>query len=212
MMYELEISGYFTTGANGDKIDFDGVKVYLPSCNLDNALSYIKYRVGAWYIKQDERYSDYRIDNLTVVYIDTEPKKVEKENPISNKSVKEMNFFELQMFAIQHNLFLVPLINQVSLREAKEKALREYYEKVLRNPLKDDLLYGNIPDVKVKEDEIIIAEDVKRIDSDKAINISLKKEEGRDFSFEELKKLAKESGIDFHPNIGYDKLYSKIFG
>jgi hypothetical protein len=211
-MYELEISGYFTTGANGDKVDFDSVKVYLPSCNLDNALSYIKYRVGAWYIKQDERYSDYRIDNLTVVYIDTEPKKVEKENPISNKSVKEMNFFEIQMFAIQHNLFLVPLINQVSLREAKEKALREYYEKVLRNPLKDDLLYGNIPDVKVKEDEIIIAEDVKRIDSDKAINISLKKEEGRDFSFEELKKLAKESGIDFHPNIGYDKLYSKIFG
>ena len=37
------------------------------------------------------------------------------------------------------------------------------------------------------------------------------KEEQREYTLASLKDLAKAKGITHHPNIGYDKLYAKVF-
>lgn len=203
MMYKLIVSGTFKSGE--DKIDYESVEMLMPVCDMEYVLSNIFNRVGAYYIKSDERYKDYQVSLIETAFIDDDIVQVEVDNPINGKNIKDMDWKDLQMFAVQTNILEIPLTNSMSIREAREKTIRLYYKKVLGAELRPELKYLNLPDV-LSNDNLGKSSNAK-VDYEKAIVM-----EDKTYSFDELKEMARQKGIEYHPNIGYDKLHSRIFG
>lgn len=205
-MLKFKISGVYRTGQahNADKVDFEGVEVVIPECNLDNINSFILYRVGAYFIQNDKRYPK-RVEVIEQFFFDGKEtgEKVDTVNPIAGKDIKDMDWLELQFVAIQFNLHGIPLINKCSLREAKEKAYKLYYDKVLNREL-DDSTWEELPPciinggVAVKEEERLSNDDILKTG-------------GETYTMEQLKAIALAKNIDYHPNIGYKKLFDRVF-
>lgn len=211
-MRKCIISGVFRTGQAhmAQKVDFDGVVGYMPVGNEENILSHILYRIGAQWIKDDARYAEKRCEVIEQVFVDngknSKGEIVDYKNPIIGKSLKDLNWPELQMFAIHHNLLGIPVPNQCSLRDAKEKAYKEYYSKVKMMGI-GNMSYNDLPDIITSEDDIAV-DNEEKISNEEILNSSNPDSE---YTIEQLKEMAKQRGIDFHPNIGYKKLYEKLF-
>jgi len=214
-MLKFKISGVYRTGQahDADKVDFDGVEVLMPKCDLANVNSHILYRVGADAIKNDPRYASKRVQVIEqFFFVGKETgEEVQIANPIAGKKLKDLDWLGMQYFAIQYNLREIPLINACSLREAKEKAYKLYYDKILNRDLGEGITYDELPPIDIPEEAQVMAKIDAIVSNDDVINATNQNDKAQEMSLEELKALAKQKGIDFSYNISYAKLYAKVF-
>lgn len=209
---KVTISGDYRKSKR-DIVDFEEVTGVIPACDHDVAYLHIRSRYVPMWIGRSEKYKD-RLQSVRAVHLD-ELKETAAEFSFVGKDIKEMSHEELQDLATAYDLRRVPLYKKSGLRETRTIAYVEYHNAVAKvgAPLdmrSSDFDYNSLPSLKATEgsrrdltrkktnDEVITAE-MAGDNSEQVI------------SLDELKKIAEQKGIQHHPNIGYDKLYAKIF-
>lgn len=125
-MLEVYVSGAFRN--NGEMVDFTDVKLVMPECEEEMIKS---NAINRCFARQGEKVFKKRIDSIHSLYVD-KVKSNDKAIPTcAGKQIKELDWDELQDFAIMYNLRGVPLFRATDLRTARIKAAREYAEKIL---------------------------------------------------------------------------------
>lgn len=212
------------TNKEVEEYELEGV---IPYCNEEEAHSVCINRYAPmWLKKKGIAYS-----SLITCYLDEdEIEEVDYDFSLIGKDIREMTAEELQDLAVIKKLRGIRLFNKYSLRESRLRAYQEYlfyYNNEVKKfkSLKEwkkarrevDVL--EVKDLK-KLPPIIIKDDFKKENSIRELEEEVKekdslmvvsKEEGKtSFSFEELKNIADENGIQYHPNIGFNKLKSRL--
>lgn len=210
-MFKVTVSGEYRTnlGKEGDLVDFEGVVGIMPECKEEWVLSHVKNRYLTRWIKADGRYKN-RVNSVRTVYIDN-IEKIKGSPSCFGKDIKGMSWDELQDLAVCKHLLAIPLINATDLRQARETAYLEYSTRILDKSINiksQDYSFIGLPVLVVSGDGAVAAEDEKESNEEAISNAQDEKE----FTREELKKLATEKGLKFPANIKYDKLYNMLFG
>lgn len=179
-----------------------------------------------------------RLDDVRQIFIDN-IEVVELEEPFSyiGKDIKEMSYEELQDLALAKDLRRIPRPKEVSgvdLREMRSKAYMDYAAKILGmddslkidpkrplpveqriNPDMEGYNFAKLPPIvvdggtRIDNQKKLTNEDILALE-ERQTNLTSKP--GSNLSLDDLKGIAKEKNIPFHPSIGYDSLYAKIFG
>lgn len=209
-MLKVTISGDYRTsgGAHGDIIDFEGVVGVMPECDEAMIQSHVMNRfVGAW-IKASGKYAA-RFNSRRTCYVDKVEKIAGKPSCIG-KDIKALSWDELQELAVVKNLLQIPLTHATDIRAARETAYLQYSEKILGKKIDTNTKkynYAELPKLVVEAEGV--AEPEAKLSNSEAIAGA--QEESGEFTIEELRKLAKEKGIEFHHASGYKKLYELVF-
>ena len=214
-MKKVKISGTYRTfkGNSHEIVDYEGVTGVIPDCG-DDAIMFmnIKSRYAEMWIKDDKRYSE-RLHSVREVYIDSVEDVVGTPSFVG-KNIAELDFVELQDLALAKDLRTIPRFKHGGLRAAREKAYRDYSDRVLRNPIEDKntLNLAEMP-------KIIVDPDVKPVERKTLTNEEfIASEQKTDIggksvlSLDELKAMANHKGITYAPSIGFDTLYKRVFG
>lgn len=218
-MLEITISGSYKT-AQKDIVDFENVKGVIPFCDEDIAAMHTRARYAPRWIKEAKGpdgkplYPD-RIQRVREVHID-DIKETTGKLSFVGKDIKELTMEELQDLATAKDLRRIPLHKASDLRNTRVMAYVDYSEKILKSePIKyqePDFNFAKLPSiildgevhrdktVKLTNDEVI----------DEQVNSALFQK--TTLKLEDLKAIAKQKNIPFHPNIGFDTLYGKIYG
>lgn len=224
-LMKATISGSYRT-STGEYVDFDDVEGFLPFVDEDVAAMHIRGRYAVMWVKaatdsKGEKKYPLRVQNMRQVFIDR-LETVEGDNlSFIGKDIKEMGYEELQDLATFKDLRRIPLpkeLSGVSLRDMRAKAYVSYVEEVLMKeaPSEAEMArFGDLPPVFVeggyRRDETVKLtneEVIEREASPRNLGESAK----QSMTIDELKDLARQKHIPFHPNIGFDKLYEKIYG
>lgn len=209
-MFKVTVSGdYRTSSGAGDVVDFDGVVGLMPECNKEMVLSHVQNRyIGSW-IKADGRYKE-RFSSIRTVYVDS-IEVVPGEASCNGKDIKKLTWPELQDLAVSKNLLRIPLTHAVDLRNARETAYIQYSENVLdkkvdtRNTEYD---FAALPELIVAGKASPAPTVIPQSNED-ALRES--QEADGEFTFAELKKLAKEKGISFSNTTKKVELMNLLF-
>lgn len=219
-LLEMTISGSYHDSKK-EICDFEGVKVVLPATAENIAEMHMQSRYALRAIRADKRYQGKSISKTRQTFVD-EIKEVEGNLSFVGKDIKLMTEEELQDLAVAKDLRGIPLPKAqsgLSLREMRVIAYAEYVEKVLGGaPVKwrdEGFNFATVPAVivdggartekagKVSNEDIIAAEQRSTSTAD---------DPRTRFTLPELKKLADEKQIPYHPSIGFDTLYAKLYG
>lgn len=198
----------------------------IPFCDEETAQSvcYNRY-VHIWLKQKGVNYN-----NLVTCYVDDEMEVIDHKFTLEGKDIREMTDEELQDLAVIKSLRGIRLYKQYSLRESRLRAYQEYLFNYNNNveELKDmkewkkarrevDVL--TVKDLK-KMPAIIINDDSKKavklkdksdFGNTKERNITEKKQDvQKDYTLDDLKSIADDSGIGYHSNIGFNKLKSRL--
>lgn len=210
--YKVTISGAYRK-AKREIVNFDGLSGIVPFTDSDIMYMHLRSRYAPMWLTKDKRFKD-RVSTMREVYVDS-VEEVEHEFTFVGKDIREMSEEELQDLATAFDLRRIPLYRKSSLRETRVHAYMAYCESVLGKSIDkgDDFNLAEMPEVVVKfekprrnqqasvtNEEVISAYQAGDVSNPKA-----------NFDLDGLKQLAASKGIPHHPNIGYDKLYAKIF-
>lgn len=192
-------------------------------------------------MKKDARGNDIeepkykRVDRIRQVFVDEVIDEEGKQLSYVGKAIMDMNFEELQDLASAKDLAAIPLYKKTSLQQARRIAFAEYASKVLDwkdtvqegkkikevpvdwrssgfNPSKYPVI---IADAEIRRSGEHIADIEESIDREnlvmqgKAVNTPAAPSR---LTIDHLKAIAKDKGIEFSANIGYDTLYKRIYG
>lgn len=188
-------------------VDFEGLVGTVPYVDEDVAALHILHRYLPMWISRDDKYKD-RYVRRRQLFIDN-VEEVEHEFSYVGKDIREMNAEEIQDLATAKDLRTVPLWKTGSLISARAVAYAEYSTKVLGEKL-DHREEG----FNIKHLPAIIADGDSRRDFEKKITneeAAIREFSGSHLTLNDLKEIAKTKSIRFHPSIGYDALYSKVF-
>ena len=221
-MLEFTISGSYKT-AQKDIIDFENVKGTVPFQDEDIATMHVRSRYVSRWIKEakdkngNPLYPE-RIQRVRECHIDDI-----KENTgtlsFVGKNIKELSFEELQDLALAKDLRRVPLYKASDLRNTRVMAYVNYVEKVLKGePVeyqKEDFNFAKLPPImlegEARRDAEIRMTNEEIIDQEQKALAGSHIPESK-LSLDDLKGIAKSKNIPFHPSIGYDTLYQKLYG
>ncbi len=216
---KVTISGSYRS-ADKEVFDFNKVTGIIPYQDEDIAFMHIKDRYAAMWISNDERFK-HRVYSMREVFIDS-MEEVDHEFSYIGKDIREMNIEELQDLATAQDLREIPLWRKGSVRHAQNVAYAEYGTKVLNRKGLDHRKGLNV----AKLPPIIITEGVRRDKTKKFTNEQViagfqqtedagteDGVEGADgaLTLDDLKEIAESQGIKFHPGIGFDTLYKKVY-
>lgn len=226
-LLEVTISGSFK--ATDDEIEsYDGVKCIIPALSTEKAEQMVRRRYARMFIskvmKADGETPRYkRISRLREVFIDSIDE-VESSEPLSyvGKNILEMNAEELQDFAAANDLTAVPLYKVGSIVNARRIAYAAYANDVLGIEPKlkwtdEDYNPAQLPsiiaDTMIHESNVHVAPIEESIDYEQLIlNKQAKSSQQSALTMDQLKAIATQKKITFHPNIGYKALYEKVYG
>ena len=210
-MFKVTVSGDYRTsgGVAGDVVDFENVVGYMPECDKEMILSHVQNRyLGAW-IKADKRYTA-RFNSRRTVFVD-DVQVVPGEASCNGKDIKKMTWPELQDLAVAKNLLRIPLTHAVDLRNAREIAYLQYAEKVadkkinVKNP---DYDFNTLPALIVVGKVQAAKIEVPQSNEDAIKEVA---DDGGEFTFAELKRLAKDKGIAFTNKTKKSELMDFLF-
>jgi len=210
-MLEFNVNGIYKNGygAAGKRIDYECTGL-MPVCDEVYHQQNANRLIGFWI--KDAGYTE-RFEEFETVYLD-EVEEVNEECPIDGKDIKELDWLGLQYLACKHHLNSIPLYQQVSLFEARVKACKEYMEKVLKRDVpKNSTKLSDFPSLILDKSNYQVEPEETLTNEEVLTSMQKKKDaESEEFTLDELKKLAAESNISYHPNIGYAALHKKVFG
>lgn len=209
-MLKFKVNGIYKNGygSQGERFDYE-CEGLMPVCDEEYYQQNANRLVGFWI--KDAGYKE-RFEEYETVYID-KVEEVDEECPIDGKNIKDLDWLGLQYLACKHHLNAIPLHQQVALSEARVKACKEYIVKVNRGelPAKQDRL-DDFPDLilsksnyQVEPEEVLTNEEILN-------SMQQKTDIKEEYTLEELKAMANDKGIAYHPNIGYAALHRKLFG
>ena len=229
--YRVVASGSYRT-ASGDIIDFEDVEGFIPANTEEVAIMHVRGRHIVDWIKaavkegtKDERRYPQRIDSIRQVFVD-EIEEVSHDFSYIGKDIKKMSYEELQDLAAAKDLRRIPLpkeLSGTSLREARERAYLDYSEYVLRDPVEpndkdveghDVVNYAKLEPLEVdgemRADKTLKISNEEMIEQEQASKSTDAPK--TDLTIKDLREMADKKGITYHPNIGFDKLYAKLYG
>lgn len=222
---KVTISGSYKTAQN-EIIDFEDVSGTIPFVDEDHAFMHIKSRYAADWIRaaldEDGKkiYLD-RIEKIRQVFADNY-EEVEQDFSYVGQDIKKMSYDELQDLATAKDLRYIPLpklASGFSLREARVRAYVAYSEKVMNsfiNESDEGFNFAELPPLVVDGDTR--KEMAKKVTNDEILDQAEKPavmvggKEKTDLTLEDLKGIADKKNIKYHWNIGFDKLYSMLYG
>lgn len=203
------ISGSYR--GNAKKImDFDNIVGEVPFCDEDVALMHVRSRYAPMWIAADKRYTE-RLTDIREVYVD-DIKEVEGEVSCVGKDIRVLNYEELQDLATLKDIRGIPLYKRDSLQATRFKAYKEYVKQVHGDELDKDLTpesLRNLPPVIVEHGHK--RESVRKLTNDDVIEQEATNK-APELTLDELKEIAKAQKLEFHPAIGRESLYKKLYG
>lgn len=226
-LLEVTISGSFKA-TDGEIESYDAVKFVMPVLSPEKAEQmarkrYAKMAVG-FAMKADGETPKYkRVAKMREVFIDS-IEEVEASAQLSyiGKNVLDLTAEEIQDFAAANDLTAVPLYKVGSIVAARRIAYAEYVNEVLG--MEPKLKYKEvgfnpaqmppiITTAEVHKSSVHVAPVEESIDLEQLIlNKQAKPGQASPLTIEQLKAIATQKKIEFHPNIGYKALYDRIYG
>lgn len=205
-MQKVTISGSYRT-KNDEIVDYADITGVVPDCDADTLQSVLQNRYAEmWLVKSGVKE---RVYSIRTTYLD-KVEKLEGKPSFVGKDLKELTFEEMQDLATAKGLRSVPLWRAGSLREAQIKTYKVYSSEILKKKTPEDVTYDELPSIIL--DGKIKINDVAPKAVIEADEEELPEETPSELSFEDLKRIADSKGIKYHPNIGYDTLYTKVYG
>jgi hypothetical protein len=214
-LLKCKISGTYYNSKK-ERIDYENIEGLIPFCDEDRAHQSCKNRYATIWLEKAIGSRPYRVRE---VFLDS---CVETEGELSfiGKNIKEMDYKELQDLAVYYGL-LLPRYKKEALRNMRVKAISEYMRVVKGIPLDKVQKVAELPLDKQPDfvaEELEVKEVVHKTET-QSLNDELseygvslvEEEEKKEYTLDNLKDLAKAKGIPFSPNIGYDKLYARVF-
>jgi hypothetical protein len=225
-LLQVTISGYYKT-ANKNEVDFDNVTGIMPYVEEEFAFAAARNRY-VWLWVQNATRGDgskkypQRMDATRQTFIDDIKEIHGKPLSYVGKDIKEMSYDELQDLAVANDLRTVPLPKTASgssLREMREAAYLAYHDVVLGRKILTDAQknpsynYAKLPPLIA--DGHINKDDAEKVSNEEVLakdeNGTVVNSAPEGMSLGDLKNLADTKGISYHPSIGYQKLYDKVF-
>lgn len=211
---KVTISGSFRIA--GDEIkDYSNLSGIIPYQDEEIATLHVRKRYSRMWIMNNPKFSD-RLKSVRECFID-DMQEVEHDFSFVGKDVRTLTQEELQDLATAKDLRAIPLYKKTSEREMRTVAYAAYSEQVL----KEKILYKEVGFNLMKQPPIIVNDSAWRKDSTKKLSI----EESLDaeaveiggmkkpsLTRAELEQIAKQQGVQYHPNISDDKLYARLYG
>jgi len=219
---KIVISGSYRS-AEHKVVDFTSVAGVIPFCDEDVAFMHLKSRYAPIWITSDTRYQKDRVYSVREVYVDS-MEEVEHEFSYVGKDIKLMTAEELQDLATAKDLREIPLWRKGSVRHAQNIAYAQYSKLVLGKKIdhrKEGFNVAKLPPIivggeirrdttkKITNEEYLSRSETKNVDSDDDFEDELVDETA--LTLADLKEIANRKGIKFHPTIGRDALYDKIY-
>mgnify|MGYP003385335116 CR=1 FL=1 len=220
---KITISGSYRT-ADHKVVDYQAVSGIIPFCDEDVAFMHIKSRYAPIWITTDGRYQKDRVYSVRETYVDS-IEEIEHEFSYVGKDIKLMTAEELQDLATAKDLREIPLWRKGSVRHAQNIAYAQYSKLVLGKKIdhrKEGFNVAKLPPIivgaeirkdttrKMTNDEYLSRAETNNVsDSDEFEDDELEDETA--LTLPELKEIAKRKGITFHPTIGRDALYKRVY-
>jgi len=209
-MLKFKINGIYKNGygSQGERFDYE-CEGLMPVCDEEYYQQNANRLVSFWV--KDKGYKE-RFEEAETVYID-KVEEVDEECPIDGKNIKELDWLGLQYLACKHHLNAIPLHQQTALSEARLRACKEYTVKVLGlEAPKDATRLDDYPDL-ILDKSNYQAEPEEVLTNEEVLNSMQQKTDAvkEEYTLEELKLMADNKGISYHPNIGYAALHRKLF-
>lgn len=223
---KITISGSYRNSKR-EAVDFENVTGVIPLVEHDLAAMHVRGRYAHPWVKKatykdgNKLYPE-RIEDMRQIFIDS-IEEVDANLSFLGKDIKTMTAEELQDLATYKDLRTIPLPKEISgsdLRDMRVQAYAAYSDAFNGTTLmkeKDQegfnfaslpaLVVGGAPrrdpTIKLTNDEIIELEQKKMdIGSTPKSNMTI----------DDLRKLARNKNIPFTNSMGFDDLYSKIYG
>lgn len=239
-MLKVTISGSYRNSKK-EIVDFENVSGLIPLVDDEHAAMHVRSRYAATWVRAatnpdgEKKYPE-RIDAMRQVFIDT-IEEVDGVPSYIGKSIKAMSFEELQDLATAKDLRRIQLPKEqsgVDLRTMRATAYMDYASKVLgmddslrldpKNPLPvekrinpdtEGYNFAKLPDIIV--DAATRVDTAKKMTNEDIINLEasttdLSSKPGSNLTLQDLRNIATEKNIPFHPTIGFDALYARIYG
>ena len=216
---KITISGSYRS-ADKEVFDFNKVTGIIPYQDEDIAFMHVKDRYAAMWITADDRFKN-RVYSLREVFIDSMDE-VEHDFSYVGKDIRELNIEELQDLATAYDLREIPLWRKGSVRHAQNVAYAEFGTKVLGRKGLDHrkgLNVAKLPPISIEAG--MRRDNTKKFSNEQVIAGFQQTEdagtedgvEGAEGSLtiEDLKEIADGQGIKYHPAIGFDSLYKKVY-
>lgn len=207
--WKVQVSGTYYTG-NDEIIDFD-LEGTIPGCIEDEIHSHMINRYVPMWLREDkEGYPD-RVNRVREVFVE-DYAEADAEFSFVGKDVRDMDYNELQDFAVAKGLRDVPLYKVGARSHQREVAYVSYLTNVQKSPPDDQF---NLRDaLPLIADAKLHAIPKPKYDPDKAV---LKEEGGEmdvsaDMSLEELRKIAKGMGLSVKANASKKTVLQMIQG
>lgn len=140
-MLEVNVSGSYRS--RGEIVDYDNETVTIPECDQEWILSNLINRALKMHFEKKE---GKKFDTHIVVYINN-VNKTDKNPTFCGKSIKALNWNEIQEAAIAFKLLPVPLSHSCNLIEARRKLYFEYATKKMNTSLPEDFNYSEANDL-----------------------------------------------------------------
>lgn len=204
-MQKVKISGSYRT-KNKEVVDYE-IEGIVPDCDRDVLESVTKTRYAKMWLMNSKKYKDRVYDKIVrETYIDS-VEKVEGTPSFVGKNLKELTFEEMQDLATAKGIREIPLYKSGSLRSAQIKCYRAFASKILGKEISMDANYDELEDYII-DDGKTERKVIMPMTNDEYLD---REEKRMAMSLDELKKLADAKEIKYHPNIGFDKLYAKVY-
>ena len=225
--YKATVSGSYRYG-NKEMASFQNLEVILPYNDIDVVTqALIKRFVPMAILKDNKKYPD-RLTSIREVFID-EMEEIDHNFSYIGKDIKKMDYAELMDLAAAFHIISIPLYQKASIRSAREKAYVAYSNMNFGTNYShkdEDFDFMGLPPLKAeagcKADRVrkrtnaeVLSGEVNPDGGRGRTEIVAPKETpssvGNVLSLEELKQIADGKNISYNPQIGYDKLYARIF-
>lgn len=216
---KITISGSYRS-ADKEVFDYNKVTGIIPCQDEDIAFMHVKDRFAAMWITNDERYKN-RVYSLREVFIDS-MEEVEHDFSYVGKDIRELNIEELQDLATAYDLRDIPLWRKGSVRHAQNVAYAAFGTKVLGRKGLDHrkgLDVAKLPPITI--DAGMRRDNTKKFSNEQVIagfqqTDDAGKEDGVEgvddvMTMDDLKEIADGLNIKYHPAIGFDSLYKKVY-
>lgn len=225
--YKIIASGSYRIAKN-DIVSFSDLEVIIPFNDIDVVeQALIKRFAPMMIMKNSKRFPD-RLKTIREVFID-EIEEIDHKFSFYSKDIKKMEYEELMDLAAAYHLYTIPLYKKTSIRVAREKAYLVYSDKVLGKeidpkaatydymslpPLKAEAPFKADRERKLTNAEVLrgeLKESNSRGETKEVVAETMPSSQGSSLSLSDLKAIADSKKIQYNPNIGYDKLYERVF-
>lgn len=220
--WKVTIEGNYRNHSK-ELVEFSDLVGFVPFVKDEIADMHVIDRYAAIWIraekdeKGNKKYPD-GIENVRQVFV-INKEEVEYDFSYIGKSIRDMNFEELQDLATAKDLRTIPAEKDAGLMETRTRAYKQYSDDILGNaPIKiEDVLrnWATIP--AIRPDAVTRADEALRLSNEQMIGMEqdvkdLKSTPKSSLSMNDLVAIGLRQGKSIHPSMSFDDAYQMLMG